>query len=133
VNLPDNRAGTGSRPSRGPRIDLRLRAVDLCADQHAPSSSAIVNAYEFVAVVPPGWLAVDMSDKEFPQSSDLPADRHLRDDVMPASEEEREESPEDRFTPGQTNAGQQVAGLASATSYGEEQDPDSQGDPNNPV
>ena len=89
--------------------------------------------YEFVAVGPPGWLAVDMSDKEFPKSSDLPADRHLRDDVMPASEEEREESPEDRFTPGQTNAGQQVAGLASATSYGEEQDPDSQGDPNNPV
>jgi hypothetical protein len=74
-----------------------------------------------------------MSDKESHRSSDLPADRHLRDDVLPASQEEPEGTPENRFTPGQTNAGQQVAGLASASNYGEEQDPDTQGDTNNPI
>lgn len=74
-----------------------------------------------------------MSDKEPARSRDLPADRHLRDDVVPASGEENEEPPAGRFTPSQTNAGQQVAGLASATGYGEEQDPDAQGDSNNPI
>jgi hypothetical protein len=79
------------------------------------------------------WLSGDMSDKKLPQASDLPADTHLPGDVAPASEEEHEEAGQSDFTPGQTNAGQQVGGLASATGYGKEQDPDSGGDLNNPV
>jgi hypothetical protein len=74
-----------------------------------------------------------MSDQKLPQATNLPADQHLRDDVAPASEEEYEDAGQSDFTPGQTNAGQQVGGLASATNYGKEQDPDSRGDKNNPV
>jgi hypothetical protein len=69
-----------------------------------------------------------MSDQD-----NLPADQHLRDDVAPASGAEAEDPGKGDFTPGQTNAGQQVGGLASATGYGKEQDPDAQGDTNNPV
>ena len=64
-----------------------------------------------------------MSDKK-PRTEDLPDDEHLRNDVVPASLEESEASPAEHFTPGLTNAGQQVGGLASATGYGEKQDPD---------
>jgi hypothetical protein len=71
-----------------------------------------------------------MSDKETPSNQDLPADKHLCEDIAPGSGEEQAASPDGHFTPGQTNAGQQVAGLASATGYGE--DPGEQ-DSNNPV
>jgi hypothetical protein len=74
-----------------------------------------------------------MTENEPPPASELPSDRHLREDVAPAAEEESIADPEKRFTPSQTNAGQQVAGLASATDYGEEEDPESQGDSNNPI
>jgi hypothetical protein len=73
-----------------------------------------------------------MSDHEMRPTDGLPADKHLRDDVAPAVEDD--EAPgQDGFVPGQTNAGQQVGGLASSTGYGTEQDPDSQGDANHPV
>lgn len=76
-------------------------------------------------------FAVNMTDKESP--SDLPDDPHLRDDVAPGTGTEPAGTGDDRFTPGQTNAGQQVAGLASATDYGAEDDPESQQDSNHPV
>ena len=74
-----------------------------------------------------------MTDQEPSEAKDLPADEHLRDDVAPHSGEAGTVSPDDRLTPGQTNAGQQVAGLASATGYGENEDPEAQRDGNNPV
>ena len=64
---------------------------------------------------------------------DLPDDQHLRDDVAPASGEETDESGQANATPGQTNAGAQVGGLATATGYGKGQDPESRGDTNNPL
>ena len=73
-----------------------------------------------------------MTENEPPPASELPSDRHLREDVAAAAEEETA-NPEKRFTPSQTNAGQQVAGLASATDFGEDEDPESQGDSNNPI
>jgi hypothetical protein len=87
----------------------------------------------FLAAIPYGWLAVSMTENEPPPASELPSDRRLREDVAPAAEEESIADPEKRFTPSQTNAGQQVAGLASATDYREEEDPESQGDSNNPI
>lgn len=72
-----------------------------------------------------------MSDKT-PHTEDLPDDEHLRNDVVPATLDEHEASPDEHFTPGLTNAGQQVGGLASATGYGDKQDPDEL-DSNNPV
>lgn len=74
-----------------------------------------------------------MMDHDNSGNGDLPADEHLRDDVAPASGEADTVSPDSRFTPGQTNAGQQVAGLASATGYGEAEDPEAQRDGNNPI
>lgn len=75
-----------------------------------------------------------MKEQEHPGTSDLPADEHLRDDVAPdAGEADTVSSPGSRFMPGQTNAGQQVAGLASATDYGENEDPEAQPDGNNPI
>lgn len=76
-------------------------------------------------------FAVNMTDKESP--NDLPDDPHLRDDVAPGTGTEPAGTRDDRFTPGQTNAGQQVAGLASPTEYGAEDDPESQQDSNHPV
>ncbi|TLM81715.1 hypothetical protein FDW83_14930 [Pseudarthrobacter sp. NamE2] len=73
-----------------------------------------------------------MSDSEARSTDDLPDDEHLRNDVVPASEAEPESSNPEHFTPGQTNAGQQVGGLASATGYGTGQDPD-EPNTNNPV
>ena len=70
-----------------------------------------------------------MTDQEPSGTSDLPADEHLRDD----SGEADTASPDNHFTPGQTNAGQQVAGLASATGYGENEDPEAQPDGYNPI
>jgi len=66
------------------------------------------------------------------RSTDLPHDEQLRNDVLPASDAEPESSNAEHFTPGQTNAGQQVGGLASATGYGAGQDPD-EPNTNNPV
>jgi hypothetical protein len=74
-----------------------------------------------------------MTDQEPSGPSDLPADEHLRDDVAPDSGQADTVSPDNHFTPGQTNAGQQVAGLASATGYGENEDPEAQPDGNNPI
>lgn len=74
-----------------------------------------------------------MTDQEHFDKSDFPADEHLRDDVAPASGDEDAVSPDSRYTPGQTNAGQQVAGLASATGYGENEGPEAQPDGNNPL
>ena len=48
---------------------------------------------------------------------DLPADDHLREDISAPSDTKEEAA--NPFVPGQTNAGQQVGGLAGAT-----QDPD---------
>jgi hypothetical protein len=74
-----------------------------------------------------------MTDQEPSEASDIPAAGHLRDDVASDSGEADTVSPDSHFTPGQTNAGQQVAGLASATGYGENEDPDAQPDGNNPI
>jgi hypothetical protein len=86
-----------------------------------------------VAAVTGRWFAGCMTAQENSGNHDLPADKHLRDDVAPASGEEETVSPGSHFTPGQTNAGQQVAGLASATGYGENEDPEAQPDGNNPL
>lgn len=72
-----------------------------------------------------------MTDKE--ASKDLPDDEHLRQDVAPDSGGDTENGPEKEFLPGQTNAGQQVSGLASASGYGAGMDPDKQADGNNPI
>jgi len=71
-----------------------------------------------------------MKDDEA-STENLPSDNHLREDISAPSEKPQEAA--DQFTPGQTNAGQQVGGLASASQYGEGQDPDSEKDSNNPV
>lgn len=76
-------------------------------------------------------FAVNMTDKESP--NDLPDDPHLRDDVAPGTGTEPAGTGDDRFTPGQTNAGQQVAGLASATEYRAEEDPEPRQDSNHPA
>lgn len=72
-----------------------------------------------------------MTDKE--ASKNLPADEHLRQDVAPEAESASPAASEEEFTPGQTNAGQQVSGLASASGYGDGMDPEKQPDGNNPV
>ncbi|MDQ0870912.1 hypothetical protein QFZ70_003385 [Arthrobacter sp. V1I9] len=72
-----------------------------------------------------------MVDEEV--SKDIPDDEHLRQDVAPDSGGEAQDAPDSGFTPGQTNAGQQVGGLASATGYGKDLDPEAQPDGNNPV
>jgi hypothetical protein len=72
-----------------------------------------------------------MAEEEI--SKDIPEDEHLRQDVAPESGGEPQNAPDTGFTPGQTNAGQQVGGLASATGYGKDLDPDAQPDGNNPV
>jgi hypothetical protein len=72
-----------------------------------------------------------MADDEV--SKDTPDDDHLRQDVAPESEGEPEGAADSGFTPGQTNAGQQVGGLASASGYGKDLDPEAQPDGNNPV
>lgn len=74
-----------------------------------------------------------MSDQEALQPNDVPADEHLREDVSTAADIEPGAARQGSFTPGQTNAGQQVGGLPSAADYGKDQDPDSRGDTNNPV
>ena len=81
-------------------------------------------------------------------SKNVPSDEHLRQDVAPeAGGEPQDAAPQDAapqdaapqgaadraFTPGQTNAGQQVAGLASASGYGKDLDPEAEPDGNNPV
>jgi hypothetical protein len=75
-----------------------------------------------------------MTHKE-PGNASLPNDEHLKGDVAPESEGDQGGATPDggEFAPGQTNAGQQVAGLASATGYPENQDPEEQRDSNNPV
>jgi hypothetical protein len=69
-----------------------------------------------------------MADDEV--SKNIPSDEHLRQDVAP---EAGVDSPATSFRPGQSNAGQQVAGLASASGYGDDVDPDEQPDGNNPA
>ena len=72
-----------------------------------------------------------MADEEVSKS--VPSDEHLRQDVALESEGEPQGAPGSGFTPGQTNAGQQVGGLASASGYGKDLDPEAQPDGNNPV
>ncbi|TLM88141.1 hypothetical protein FDW84_01055 [Pseudarthrobacter sp. NamE5] len=72
-----------------------------------------------------------MADEEVYKN--IPSDEHLRQDVAPETEGEPQGSPDPGFTPGQTNAGQQVSGLASATGYGKDLDPEAQPDGNNPI
>ena len=64
---------------------------------------------------------------------DLPDDEHLRQDVAPEPGGEAEGALDKEFLPGQTNAGQQVSGLSSASGYGAGMDPDKQADENNPI
>lgn len=72
-----------------------------------------------------------MADEEV--SKNVPADEHLRQDVAPEVGGGPQGVSEGGFTPGLTNAGQQVAGLASATGYGEDLDPEAKPDRSNPV
>jgi hypothetical protein len=72
-----------------------------------------------------------MADEEV--SKNVPSDEHLMQDVAPESGGEPQEAPDSGFTPGQTNAGQQVGGLASASGYGKDLDPEAEPDGNNPV
>ncbi|MCQ6272344.1 hypothetical protein M8J71_17905 [Pseudarthrobacter sp. R1] len=72
-----------------------------------------------------------MADDEV--SKNIPDDEHLRQDVAPETGGEPKGAPDSGFTPGQTNAGQQVGGLASASGYGDDLDPEAQPDGNNPV
>jgi hypothetical protein len=75
-----------------------------------------------------------MTDKEPGNTNNLPADEHLRRDVAPESGGDQAATLDGgEFAPGQTNAGQQVAGLASATGYTKNQDPEEQLDSTNPV
>lgn len=97
-----------------------------------PELTRVAESQEGVALTSSGWFAVGMTDREPRNTDDLPADRHLREDVAPAASGEQAESPDRDFLPGQTNAGQQVAGLASATGYEEKEKPE-QRDSNNPI
>ncbi len=72
-----------------------------------------------------------MADEEV--SKNVPEDGHLRQDVTAEPEGEAPDPQKDQFTPGQTNAGQQAAGLASASGYGKDLDPEAGPDGNNPV
>lgn len=77
----------------------------------------------------PGWLAVDMTSTK--SNPDLPPDGHLQDDIAIPSEAS-EEAPE-HFSPGQTNSGQQVGGLASARQDPEEGEQGTKNATNNPI
>ena len=81
--------------------------------------------------MPTGCLAGGMAEEEV--SRNVPEDAHLRQDVAPESEGEAAEAQKGQFAPGQTNAGQQVSGLASASGYGKDLDPGAGPDGNNPV
>jgi hypothetical protein len=82
-----------------------------------------------------------MTDKE--ESSDLPRDPHLREDVVPDTDQETQDGVGQdgvgqdgvgkRLPPGQTNADQQVAGLAAATHYSDDMDPEAETDGNKPL
>jgi hypothetical protein len=72
-----------------------------------------------------------MADEDI--SKNVPSDEHLRQDVAPESAGEPQEAPDSGLTPGQTNAGQQVGGLASASGYGKDLDPEAEPDGNNPI
>jgi hypothetical protein len=72
-----------------------------------------------------------MTDKE--ESSDLPRDPHLREDVVPDTGQETQDGAGKRLPPGQTNADQQVAGLAAATHYGDDMDPEAETEGNKPL
>lgn len=72
-----------------------------------------------------------MADEEVPKN--VPSDEHLRQDVAPGSEGEAQDPQDGQFAPGQTNAGQQVSGLASASGYGKDLDPEAEPHGNNPV
>jgi hypothetical protein len=62
---------------------------------------------------------------------DMPPDSHLQDDISIPSDTP-EEAPED-FSPGQTNAGQQVGGLVSATQDPEDGEQGTKNAANNPI
>ncbi|BCW56215.1 MULTISPECIES: hypothetical protein [unclassified Arthrobacter] len=72
-----------------------------------------------------------MADEEV--SKNVPSDEHLRQDVAGGSEGEAQDPQDGQFSPGQTNAGQQVSGLASASGYGKDLDPEAEPHGNNPV
>jgi hypothetical protein len=73
---------------------------------------------------------VGMKDNES-SAENLPLSNHLKEDISAATDSAEET--DNHFTPGQTNAGQQVAGLASATDYGEDEEHGSGTDASNPV
>lgn len=77
-----------------------------------------------------GWLAEGMSNHQ-PHDDNLPSDSHLQEDISLPSDDGQQEA-KDHFAPGQTNAGQQVSGLASATDYGADQEPPGETG-NNPI
>jgi len=72
-----------------------------------------------------------MADEDV--AKNLPDDEHLQQDVASEPVGEPQDPQKDQFAPGQTNAGQQVGGLASASGYGEELDPEAGPDGSNPV
>jgi hypothetical protein len=72
-----------------------------------------------------------MTDKQ--ESSDLPLDPHLREDVEPGADRETADGEGKLVPPGQTNADQQVAGLAAATHYGDDVDPEAETESNKPL
>ncbi|MFX1822341.1 hypothetical protein PV768_21455 [Pseudarthrobacter sp. CC4] len=77
-----------------------------------------------------------MADEEV--SKNVPSDGHLRKDVAPEAGGELQdaahpEKADSRFTPGQTNAGQQMLGLASASVHGKDLDAEAETDGTNPV
>jgi hypothetical protein len=64
-------------------------------------------------------------------NADQPLDDHLQEDIAAPSDTNAEGS---NLTPGQTNAGQQVGGLASATQDPKgEEPPGTENNGNNPV
>jgi len=117
----------------GPKAALAGAGINASSGDASIRTDPLPTPGKTVAERVLGWLSEDMSDQGAPDRSDVPADEHLRDDVSPAAAPEPHGDGQGSFTPGQTNAGQQVGGLASAADYGKEQDPDSRGDTNNPV
>ncbi|MBT2547725.1 hypothetical protein [Arthrobacter sp. ISL-65] len=52
---------------------------------------------------------------------------------QPGADQQAQDGEGKRLPPGQTNADQQVAGLAAATHYGEAEDPEAESDVNKPL
>jgi hypothetical protein len=67
----------------------------------------------------------------FSEDPDLPSDNHLRDDISTPTDNP-DKAPE-QFTPGQTNAGQQVGGLASPSQGPDDLEDVTKNASNNPI